>query len=137
MILAVSCGQQSGAQQTGSQQLKAGETANAADLYADLPDKAFSIPMVDGKIVPHDWMSLPEEHDITTSYGYTGKNLMKSYQEQLKEAGFLDNGNVGRVESLWILERSEDGASNVSVATDIDAAAFNAWYMAEIAKIKR
>jgi hypothetical protein len=56
-------------------------------------------------------MRPPEEHDITTSYGYTGKNLMKSYQGQLREAGFLDNGNAGRVESLWILERSDDGAT--------------------------
>ena len=175
------------------------------DLYADLPDKDFPIPMTDGNIVPYDWMRPSEEYDITTSYGYTGRNLMQSYQGQLREAGFLDNGNVGRVESLWISERSEDGAtlvvelgynrdeattvismyvnylnrneqvtirpqqlserdfpgdigyqgdlvavwiadvrrvshngaSNVSVATDIDAAAFNAWYMAEIAKIKR
>ena len=43
--------------------------------------------MIDGKIVPYTWMNPP---------GYTGKNLMKSYQGQLKEAGFLDNGNVGR-----------------------------------------
>jgi hypothetical protein len=83
------------------------------DAYADLPDKDFPIPMIDGKIVPHDWMRPPEEHDVSTFYGYTGKDLMKSYQAQLREAGFLDQGNAGRVESLWIYERSEDGATLV------------------------
>ena len=83
------------------------------DLYADLPDKDFPIPMLDGKIVPHDWMRPPEEHDVSTFYGYTGKDLMKSYQAQLREAGFLDQGTAGRVESLWIYERSEDGATLV------------------------
>ena len=35
-----------------------------------------------------------------------------------------------------ILRTSHDGQTNVSVATDIDVAAFNEWFMAEIARIK-
>lgn len=38
---------------------------------------------------------------------------MESYQVQLKEAGFIDYGNVQSVESLWIYEREEDEATLV------------------------
>ena len=109
MILAASCGQQSGANKS-----KTAEVA-AQDLYADLPDRDFPVPVTDGKAVSYKWTNppAPEEGDISTTYGYAGKDLMKSYQEQLREAGFADHGSTGRVDALWTFERSEDGATLV------------------------
>ena len=80
------------------------------DLYADIPDHDFPIPMIDGKIVSYDYVALPEEGYEVTTFVY-GEDFMQSYQKQLKKAGFVDQGKVEWIESLWRFDRNEDGAT--------------------------
>ena len=86
---------------------------DSADLYADIPDKGFPIPMLDGAPIPYEYVSLPEEGWEVTSYVYSisESGFMESYKEQLREAGFIDQGSVEHIESLWRYDRSSDGAS--------------------------
>ena len=83
-----------------------------ADLYADIPDGGFPIPMLDGAPAPYEYVSLPEEGWEVTSFVYSisGAGFMESYKEQLREAGFVDQGSAGHIESLWRYDRG-DGAS--------------------------
>jgi len=90
-----------------------GSKAQNADLYAGMPDKMFPVPTVDGKVVPYDEFYPGEEGYEVTTYKFKGKSLMKSYQEQLREKGFVDYGSASYIESLWRYERSEDGATLV------------------------
>jgi len=87
------------------------ETLALLDLYAGIPDYQFPIPMIDGTIIPYDRFFPPEEWDIVTTYLFDGVSLMESYQAQLRESGFIDNGSVEWIESLWRFDREEDGAS--------------------------
>jgi len=81
------------------------------DIYIDIPDSMFPIPMLDGVVIPYEWCAPPEEGYEVTSYVYVGESFMESYKEQLQDAGFVDNGSVGWIESLWRYEREEDGAT--------------------------
>ena len=87
------------------------DEADDLDLYIDIPDSMFPIPMLDGVVIPYEWYAPPEEGYEVTSYVYEGESFMESYKEQLQDAGFVDNGSVGWIESLWRYEREEDGAT--------------------------
>ena|GEM_PF-3103424 len=84
-----------------------------ANFYADIPDSAFPIPMLNGAPIPYEYVSLPEEGWEVTSFVYSisGPDFMESYKEQLRNAGFVDQGSAGHIESLWRYDRSGDGAS--------------------------
>ena len=84
---------------------------DAPDIYIDIPDSMFPIPMLDGVVIPYEWCAPPEEGYEVTSYVFVGESFMESYKEQLQDAGFVDNGSVGWIESLWRYEREEDGAT--------------------------
>ena len=84
--------------------------AAAETSYSDIPDSGFPIPILGGGPAPYEYVSLPEEGWEVTSYVYS-TGFMESYQEQLREAGFVDQGSAGHIESLWRFDRSGDGAS--------------------------
>ena len=87
--------------------------ANSGDaaLYAEIPDKGFPVPMRDGAPIPYKHVALPEEGYEVTSYVYTvsDSSFMESYKEQLRKAGFADQGSVGHIESFWRYDRKSDG----------------------------
>jgi hypothetical protein len=82
-----------------------------AALYIEIPDKDFPVPVLNGVPVPYDYVALPEEGYEVTSYVYTvlDSSFMQSYQEQLRKAGFIDQGKVMSVESFWRYDRKSDG----------------------------
>lgn len=80
------------------------------NFYANIPDSTFPTPMRDGVIIPYDWFS-PPEYVWGVTYAYDDKSVMKTYQAQLKEAGFVDQGTVQSVESLWQYQEDNDGAT--------------------------
>jgi non-specific riboncleoside hydrolase len=73
-------------------------------------------------------------HDVNTLFYLAHPEAFKitDYWVDVVTEGFAIGETVADVRRV-----SHDGATNVSVATDIDAAAFNEWYMSEIAKIKK
>lgn len=79
------------------------------NLYANIPDVTFPIPMLNDVLIPYDWFS-PPDYVWGVTYMYDDKSVMESYQEQLKNVGFIEQGTVQSVESLWQYERSNDGA---------------------------
>ena len=85
--------------------------SGGAALYAEIPDKGFPVPMLDETPVPYKHVALPEEGYAATSYVYTvsDSRLMESYKKQLRQAGFVDQGRVMSVESLWKYDRKSDG----------------------------
>ncbi len=85
-----------------------GANNGGAVLYAEIPDKDFPIPMRDGAPIPYTRVSLPEPGYEVTSYVFAA-SFMESYKEQLKKAGFIDQGSAGPVESLWRYDRKSDG----------------------------
>ena len=89
------------------------KTDSGAGLYAEIPDSAFPIPMLNGAPIPYEYVSLPEEGWEVTSYVYSfsGTSFMESYMEQLRKAGFVDQGSAGHIESMWRFDRSADGAA--------------------------
>ena len=101
------------------QYIEVGETFNfiikkessPENLYADIPDSMFPIPILNGVVIPYDRFSPGEEGYEVTSYIYAGANFMESYKDQLRNAGFIDNGSTELIESLWRYDRSEDGAT--------------------------
>lgn len=78
------------------------------NLYTNIPDRMFPIPMRDGVAIPYDQFS-PPDYVWGVAYTYEDKNVMKSYQAQLKEAGFVDHGTVQSVESMWQYQQGSDG----------------------------
>ena len=82
-----------------------------SNLYTNIPDNMFPIPMLDGVVIPYDRFWPPDKWEITTIYRYVDTSVMESYQEQLRDAGFVDYGSVMMVESLWRYDRSDDGAT--------------------------
>lgn len=82
--------------------------ANGRSLYANIPDNIFPIPMRGSTIIPYDRFS-PPEYVRSVTYSYKDKSVMQSYQAQLRTMGFVDNGHVQSVDSLWTYER--DGAT--------------------------
>lgn len=83
--------------------------AAGRNLYANIPDQMFPIPSLKGVVIPYDQFS-PPDHMWGVAYYYKDKSVMKSYQAQLKKAGFVDLGTVQSVESLWQYKRANDGA---------------------------
>lgn len=83
---------------------------NGPNLYANIPDSIFPVPFSDGVIIPYDWFS-PPEYVWGVTYMYEDKSVMESYQTQLKAAGFIDQGAVQSVESLWQYKWDYDGAT--------------------------
>jgi hypothetical protein len=92
---------------------EAGYTEAAGpNWYANIPDNMFPIPMLDGVIIPYNSFSPPyHEWDISIYYVYIDTSVMKSYQAQLRDAGFVDHGSVQSVDSLWRYDRGDDGAT--------------------------
>ena len=84
--------------------------ANGRNLYANLPDSMFPIPMINGTVIPYDEFS-PPEYVLSVAYSYADKNVMEIYQAQIREAGFVNHGQVMSVDSLWTYERDKDGAT--------------------------
>ena len=84
--------------------------ANGPNLYANIPDSMFPIPFRDDVIIPYDWFS-PPEYMWGVTYFYEDKSVMESYQAQLKDAGFIDQGSVQSVESLWQYKWGDEGAT--------------------------
>ncbi len=82
-------------------------------LYAEIPDKGFPVPMLDGAPTPYKRVVLPEEGYEVTSYVYTvsDSSLMESYKKQLRQAGFVDQGKHDHTESFWRYDRKSDGLS--------------------------
>ena len=85
--------------------------SGASALYAEIPDKDFPVPMLDGAPMPYSSVVLPEEGYEGLSYVYTvaDSSFTDSYKEQLRKADFVDHGTVMSVESLWTYERKSDG----------------------------
>ena len=83
--------------------------ATGLNLYGNIPDNMFPIPMRDGVVIPYDWF-FPPEYVSGVGYIFKDKSVMEAYQAQLKDAGFLDCGTVQSVESLWQYEQSDGGA---------------------------
>jgi len=82
-------------------------------LYTNIPDSMFPLPMFDGTLIQYKWFSPPmHEWEIITYYAYDA-NIMKSYQSQLLDEGFVDHASVQSVESLWTYSRETDGATLV------------------------
>ena len=79
------------------------------NLYANIPDSMFPIPMSDGQVIPYDWFS-PPDYVWGVAYSYEDKSVMESYQAQLEEAGFINLGTVQSVDSLWQYEDSNNSA---------------------------
>ena len=73
-------------------------------------------------------------HDVNTLFylAHPEAFTIKDYWVDVVTDGFAAGETVADVRRV-----SHNGASNVSVAVDIDAAAFNKWFMSEIAKIKK
>lgn len=73
-------------------------------------------------------------HDVNTLFYLARPEAFKltDYWVDVVTDGYAAGETVADVRRV-----SHNGATNVSVATDIDAAAFNEWFMAEIAKIKK
>ena len=87
--------------------------AAGSNLYGNIPDSMFPIPMRDGAVISYDWFS-PPEYVWGVTYVYNDKSVMGSYQAQLRDAGFVDRGTVQSVESLWQYERV-DGSTVFTV----------------------
>lgn len=80
------------------------------NLYANIPNSTFPIPVRDGMVIPYDWFS-PPDYVWGVTYMYEDKSVMESYQAQLKEVGFIDLGTVQSVESLWQYNQGTEGAT--------------------------
>ncbi|MDQ2087859.1 PT domain-containing protein [Herbivorax sp. ANBcel31] len=85
-----------------------------SDLYANIPDSKFPVPMINGEIISYDYFSLPN-HVTGLGYHFSDENVMEMeiYQEQLREAGFVDHGEVMAIASMWSYKRDKDGAKLV------------------------
>jgi len=95
--------QENGYTETGSSQ-----------LYTNIPDRMFPVPMINDTVIPYDWFIPPNhDNDVSITYVYDDLSIIESYQKQLKKAGFIDYGMVMSVDSLWKYEREEDGATLV------------------------
>ena len=111
LISAASCGQRTNKQTTNKETMSEQQTTKSENLYANIPDKMFPIPMRNGEIIPYSEFSPPEEGYEVTTYIYTGVDFMDSYKKQLRKAGFVDQGGGEWIESLWRYDRKEDGAT--------------------------
>lgn len=80
------------------------------ELYANIPDPMFPVPMLNGTVIPYDYFS-PPGYAWSGGYVFSDKSVMEAYQAQLREAGFVDQGEVMSVDSLWLYERDTDGAT--------------------------
>ena len=81
-------------------------------LYSNIPDSFFPIPMLDGVPIPYVRFS-PPGPTLETWYKFDDASVVKSYQAQLREAGFIDLGNDrAHIDdfSVWRYDRNEDGA---------------------------
>jgi hypothetical protein len=77
------------------------------ELYANIPDPIFPVPMLNGTVIPYDYFS-PPGYAWSGGYVFLDKSVMEAYQAQLREAGFADQGEVMSVDSLWLYERDTD-----------------------------
>jgi|GEM_PF-4078174 len=77
-------------------------------LYSNSPDTMLPLPMRNGALVPYDRFT-PPEYICGISYSFLDISIMKTYQAQLREAGFTDHGTVMAIESYWTYERESDG----------------------------
>lgn len=80
------------------------------NLYTNIPDNIFPVPLRDGIVIPYDWFS-PPEYVSGVTYSYKDKSVMESYQAQLRDAGFSDLGTIQSVESLWQYTQEDDGTT--------------------------
>ena len=83
--------------------------AEGPNLYGNIPDSMFPIPMRDGAVIPYDAFA-PPEYVWGVAYVYDDESVMESYQAQLRDAGFSGHEEVPSVDALWQYERSDDGA---------------------------
>jgi ankyrin repeat protein len=86
--------------------------STTSDDYSGIPDSMFPIPMLYEKYAPYDSFLPPEEEYVVTTYLYS-TDFVESYKEQLRNAGFVDHGEVQSLSALWIYERNSDGATLV------------------------
>ena len=84
---------------------------NLKYFYSSIPDKMFPIPEEKGKIIPYNQFSPPEEGYVITTYIYKDDSFKESYKQQLKDAGFEQQGAPEWMESLWRYDRKADGAN--------------------------
>ena len=77
-------------------------------LYSNIPNSTFPIPTRDGTVIPYAGF-FPPAYIMGLTYLYNDKSVIQSYQAQLREAGFVDYGNVSAITSMWIYERASDG----------------------------
>jgi hypothetical protein len=80
------------------------------ELYANIPDPMFPVPMLNGTVIPYDYYS-PPGYAWSGGYVFSDKSVMEMYQAQLREAGFVEYGEAMSVDSLWLYERDTDGAT--------------------------
>ena len=80
-------------------------------LYENIPDKSIPVPLSNGCVVSYDRFEPPYSGYAFTSYIYRDMSFQESYQEQLKETGFMDIGSVAGFDSLWVCERDEDNTA--------------------------
>jgi len=78
-----------------------------SEPYDNIPDSMFPIPMSNGEVIPYDYY-VPPDHAWSGGYKFWDKDLLIIYQTQLRVAGFVDNGNVMSIASLWTYERDND-----------------------------
>ena len=60
------------------------------ELYANIPDPIFPVPMLNGTVIPYDYFS-PPGYAWSGGYVFLDKSVMEAYQAQLREAGFADH----------------------------------------------
>jgi len=77
--------------------------------YANIPDAMFPIPKKDSVEIPYIYFVPPCKQFVSTYYVYVDSSIMDTYGEQLREIGFRHLGSAAHIESLWRLDRSEDG----------------------------
>ena len=79
------------------------------NLYGNIPDNMFPIPMRDGAVIPYDRFVIPGFR-FGLHYIFEDVSVMEIYMAQLRAAGFVYLGANPSVESLWRYEREKDGA---------------------------
>jgi hypothetical protein len=80
------------------------------ELYANIPDLMFPVPMLNGEVIPYDYFTLPG-YAWTGGYRFLDRSVLEIYKNQLREAGFVEHGEVMSADSLWTYERDTDGAT--------------------------
>ena len=68
------------------------------NLYANIPDEKFPIPMEDGEIISYDYFHPPSIWWLGVTYSYLDLDVAYIYMEQLRDSGF----EVTELGEIWL-----------------------------------